>query len=356
MALVFPASVTVLTPATSANLGPGFDSLGLALQLYNRFEVSFARTGDTSDSYDTDPHLPRIEIHGELGADLSTGPDNLFYRTFCLLFERLRVSPPDNLRIRMSINIPPGCGLGSSATAVVGGLVAANEFLSFRNIAVPKDELLEPAVEMEAGKHPDNVAPALLGGLVATTVVDGKIRAVKTPFPDELKAIIFTPSFPMDTVAGRKLLPASYPKSDVTFNTGRVALLLTALQTGKYDLIGEAMQDRLHQPYRQALFPAMPEIINAAVAAGAHGASLSGGGSSLIALASSGFHDILRAMEETAQAHGVSGTGMILRADQVGARVIKSPRRRVRRGTQSHHDHQYYWPPDRPGKEQILHE
>src|SRR5712692_2090620 len=231
----------------------------------------------------------------------------------------------------MTINIPPGCGLGSSATAVVGGLVAANTWLGVLGKAVSKEELLTLAVEIEAGNHPDNVAPALLGGLVATTNVGGKIHAIKTPFPDALKAVIFTPSFPMDTVAGRKLLPASYSKADVTFNTGRVALLLTALQTGRYELIGEAMQDRLHQPYRQALFPAMPDIINAAIIAGAYGACLSGGGSSLIALASSRFHDVLQAMQETARVVGVQGTGMVLRADQNGARVIKTSRSRVRK-------------------------
>jgi homoserine kinase len=196
---------------------------------------------------------------------------------------------------------------------------------------VPKEELLAPAVEVEAGNHPDNVAPALLGGLVATTIVEGEIRAVKTRFPDALKALIFTPSFSMDTVASRKLLPAKYSREDVTFNTGRVALFLTALQTGRYELIGEAMQDRLHQPYRQALFPAMPHIIQAALDAGALGASLSGGGSSLIALASSNFHAILRAMQETARSFAVDGTGMILRADQVGARVITRSRNRKRK-------------------------
>src|SRR5438128_11178081 len=231
----------------------------------------------------------------------------------------------------MSIAIPPGCGLGSSATAVVGGLVAANELLRIKGLGVPKEELLALAVESEAGNHPDNVAPALLGGLVATTTVDGEIRAVKTRFPDALKAIIFTPSFPMDTVTGRKLLPAEYSRADVTFNTGRVALFLTALQTGRYELIGEAMQDRLHQPYRQALFPAMPDIIQTALDAGAHGASLSGGGSSLIALASSNFHTILRAMRETARSAGVDGSGMILHADQVGARVLSSAQGRKRR-------------------------
>src|SRR5437763_10597381 len=321
MALVLPASVTVLTPATSANLGPGFDSLGLALQLYNRFEVEEAGG---------DPQYPDIEIEGALGAGLSTGPDNLFFRAFALLFEQRQAEVPA-VRIRMTISIPPGCGLGSSATAVVGGLVAANEWLRPRGLTLPKEELLSLAVELEAGNHPDNVAPALLGGLVATTNVGGKIRALKTPFPDALKAIIFTPSFPMDTVEGRKLLPASYSKADVTFNTGRVALLLTALQTGRYELIGEAMQDRLHQPYRQALFPAMPDIIEAAVAAGAHGASLSGGGSSLIALTSSRFHEVLQAMEKAALAAGVQGTGRILRADQKGARVLKTSRGRIRK-------------------------
>lgn len=320
--LVPPTSISVLTPATSANLGPGFDSLGLALQLYNRFDVEIG--GD-------DPHTPHIEVQGEPGADLSTGPDNLFFRAFALLFER-RQLPLPAVKIRMTINIPPGCGLGSSATAVVGGLMVANELLSMqqKEPVCSKEELLVPAVAVEAGNHPDNVAPALLGGLVATTIVDGEIRAVKTRFPDALKAVIFTPFFPMDTVAGRKLLPPTYPKADVTFNTGRVALLLTALQTGRYELIGEAMQDRLHQPYRQALFPAMPAIIEAAIAAGAYGASLSGGGSSLIALASSNLHPILQSMQETARSLGIEGRGMILSADQQGARVI-APHKRTRK-------------------------
>ncbi|QBD82095.1 homoserine kinase [Ktedonosporobacter rubrisoli] len=342
MALVLPASVTVLTPATSANLGPGFDSLGLALQLYNRFEI---------EEGGSDPSNPYIEIHGSLGAGLSRGPDNLFFRSFALLFERLQIPLPA-VRIRVSTNIPPGCGLGSSATAVVGGLVAANEWLrimGLHDLVMPKEELLILAVEAEAGNHPDNVAPALLGGLVATTSVGGKIEAIKTPFPDALKAVIFTPAFPMDTIAGRKLLPTSYPKADVTFNTGRVALLLTALQTGRYEVIGEAMQDRLHQPYRQALFPAMPDIIQAAIDAGAYGACLSGGGSSLIALASSHFTEILHAMQGTARAAGVEGTGKILRADQTGARVIKTSRNRIRKDVRARYGDQFCWSPARPG-------
>ncbi len=341
MALVLPVAVCVLVPATSANLGPGFDSLGLALQLYNRFEVEESRG---------DPLLPEIEVEGRLGEGLPTGPDNLFFRSFVLLFERLGVPVPA-VRIRMTIHIPHGCGLGSSATAVVGGLMAANEWLQPQGLSVSQEKLLDLAVEAEAGNHPDNVAPALLGGLVATTHLAGDIQAIKTHFPDELKAVIFTPSFPMDTVAGRKLLPASYPKADVTFNTGRVALLLTALQTGRYELIGEAMQDRLHQPYRQALFPAMPAIIQAAVAAGAHGACLSGGGSSLIALASSRFHEILKVMQETARGAGVQGTGRVLRADQNGARVIKTSRSRIRKEVSARHGNQFYWSPARPGGE-----
>lgn len=340
MVVALPSSVTVLVPATSANLGPGFDSLGLALQLHNRFEV---------EECDGDPLLPTIEVRGKLGEEISTGPDNLFFRSFALLFERLRFPLP-SVRITMTIHIPPGCGLGSSATAVVGGLVAANEWMRMYGAGQPlkKEDLLDLAVEAEAGKHPDNVAPALLGGLVATTNLGGKIHAIRTLFPDKLKAVIFTPSFPMDTVAGRKLLPASYPKADVTFNTGRIAMLILALQTGRYEVIGEAMQDRLHQPYRQALFPAMPDIIQAAIDAGAHGACLSGGGSSLIALASDHLHDVLHAMQETAKAAGVQGTGRILRADQQGARVVNIPRSRIRKEVSARYGDQFCWAPARP--------
>ncbi len=328
MVLVPPTSITVRTPATSANLGPGFDSLGLALQLYNRFTVEIGGS---------DPNTPQIEVQGTLGAGLSTGPDNLFFKAFVSLFERRNLTPPA-VKIRMTIDIPHGCGLGSSATAVVGGLMAANELIGLQDpsLIYTKEELLDPAVEAEAGKHPDNVAPALLGGLVASAIVNGETHAVKTRFPDALKAVIFTPSFPMDTIAGRKLLPPAYPKADVTFNTGRVALLLTALQTGHYEIIGEAMQDRLHQPYREILFPAMPDIIAAAVEAGAYGASLSGGGSSLIALANTNFHLILQAMQETARSLGVEGHGMILVADQHGARVI-TPHKRVRKSKNFHY-------------------
>ncbi|GHO45424.1 homoserine kinase [Ktedonospora formicarum] len=339
MALALPASVDVLTPATSANLGPGFDSLGLALQLYNRFTV--VESGG-------DPLLPEIDIQGLGSEGLSRGPDNLFFRVFAMLFERQKESLPA-VRIRMLNRIPPGCGLGSSATAVVGGLVAANEWLRERGKAVSKEELLEIAVEMEAGNHPDNVAPALLGGLVATIMIDGRARAIKTPFPEALKAIIFTPTFPMDTVMGRKLLPASYPRTDVTFNTGRVALLLSALQTGNYEAIGDAMQDRLHQPYREAMFPAMNSIIQAARDAGAYGACLSGGGSSLIALASTRFSEILRAMQDAARTHSVEGAGMVLRADQMGARVVKTSRTRRRKEVSARYGNQFYWSPARPG-------
>ena len=322
MALVFPVAMTVLAPATSANLGPGFDSLGLALRLYNRFEIE---VGGSS------AHALYIEIQGEHGASLSTGSDNLFFRSLALLFARRQVVLPA-LKIRMQINIPPGCGLGSSATAVVGGLLAANELLTIQDpaLASSREELLPLAVEMEAGNHPDNVAPSLLGGLVATMIVDGQVSAIKAPFPDELRAVIFTPSFPMDTVAGRNLLPPTYSKADVTFNTGRVALLLAALQTGRYEVIGEAMRDRLHQPYREALFPAMSAIIEAAVAAGAYGACLSGGGSSLIALARSNFRPILQSMRDTARSLEVEGNGRILAIDRRGARVI-APYKRARK-------------------------
>ena len=181
-------------PSYVANLGPGFDSLGLALQLYNRFEV---------EECEGDPSLPTIEVQGPLGAGLSTGPDNLFFRSFAMLFERLGVPVP-SVRIWMSIHIPPGCGLGSSATAVVGGLIAANEWVRSQELAVPKEDLLDLAVEAEAGNHPDNVAPALLGGLVATTRYRRQNSSIKTPFPRCAKSCYLYSIF-SDGYCGKKV-------------------------------------------------------------------------------------------------------------------------------------------------------
>jgi homoserine kinase len=296
-----PRTLRVTVPATSANLGAGFDVLGLALDLHNVFTVAQA---------DED----KVEICGYSG-DVPSDRSNLFYKAFKHLHD-LSEKPTPTVHIGMELRVPPGLGLGSSATAVVGGLVAANVFLDG---AFGEGDLLREAVKLEHGGHADNVAPALMGGLVVNVMDGDNVMSVRVPFPDELKAVVFTPDFPMDTVQGRALLPANYPRADVIFNASRVALFLAALSRKRYDLLRVAMQDRVHQPYRAQLFPLLPGLIKAALSAGAHGACLSGGGSSVLALATEGLDKIGAAMTRKGEATGMRGDVRILNIDHKGA-------------------------------------
>ncbi len=288
-------------PATSANLGAGFDVLGLALDLHNTFEISEADT-------------TTIEISGH-GEGLPRDDTNLFFKAFAYLYKRAGEDAPP-LRIRIDAQIPSGKGLGSSATAVVGGLMAANAFLGN---PYNQAELLKEAVSLEHGGHADNVSPALMGGLVANVIEGDQVISVRVPFPEEIKAVLFMPDFPMDTVQGRALMPALFPRADVVFNTSRVALFVAALSTGRYDLLRIAMQDKLHQPYRAQIFHPLPDLIQAALDAGAHGACLSGGGSSVLALATDRLDEIGAAMTKTGTEAGLEGEVRILNTDSKGA-------------------------------------
>jgi homoserine kinase len=296
-----PRTLRITVPATSANLGAGFDVLGLALDLHNVFVITEADT-------------TRIEISGH-DAGLPRDETNLFYRAFSYLYESAgRKAPP--LHVKIDAQIPSGKGLGSSATAVVGGLVAANDLLgNLYNQA----ELLKEAVRLEHGGHADNVAPALMGGLVANVLEGDQVISLRVPFPEEIKAVLFMPDFPMDTVQGRALMPTLFPRADVVFNTSRVALFLAALGTGRYDLLRIAMQDKLHQPYRAQIFPPLPDLIQAALDAGAHGACLSGGGSSVLALATERWDEIGAAMMRRGTKSGLQGEARILNIDPKGA-------------------------------------
>src|SRR5436190_2077273 len=198
-------TLKIRVPATSANLGPGFDVLGLALDLHNEFTISPADT-------------TRIEIEG-YAQDMLLDESNLFYRAFAHLYQAQGKQPPP-LHIGMKLPIPPGRGLGSSATAVVGGLVAAN---SLMGAPFTHEQLLPHAVQLEQGQHADNVAPALLGGLVVNVISDNQVISVPMPFPEELRAVLFIPNFVMDTMQGRALMPNQYSKADVVFSMSRIA-------------------------------------------------------------------------------------------------------------------------------------
>ncbi|MFP3904054.1 MAG: homoserine kinase [Armatimonadota bacterium] len=296
--------VTVQAPATTANLGPGFDSLGIALGLYNTVTLKMADEAV-------------VEIEGLGDDELPKDETNLIYQSARALADRVGLA--GEWHVRQQNNIPLASGMGSSSAAIVAGLKAAEAALS---ISLPDDEMLEMAVVLEG--HPDNVAPALLGGFtVCYDKSDGGRGVVSLDVPDNLQAVVVTPDFTVDTQAARKVLPDTVPREDAVFNLCQSSALVAMLVSRQYHDLAAAMCDRLHQPYRAHLVPGMEKIIAAAVEAGAHGAALSGSGPSILALAdeyatSAIEAAMLQAAEESTEA---TWEGRILTLDRAGAKV-----------------------------------
>jgi len=259
--------VRVQVPASTANLGPGFDALGMALGLYNEVEVEVAGRGLS------------LEIIGEGAERLQAlGDRNLVARTVTQTLRHFGV-PAEGLRIRMLNRIPLSRGLGSSSAAVMGGVAAA---VALAGAEIEPELMLDLALPYEG--HPDNITPALLGGLTVATLVNGKVRCVKLPVPAGLQAVAVIPEFHLSTAMARKALPPTVPRADAVFNVGRVALFLAAMQSGRFDLLREAARDRLHQPYRAPLVPGMIDVLEEGERAGALACFLSGAGPTLLAL------------------------------------------------------------------------
>lgn len=300
-------SVRVRVPASSANLGPGFDCLGIALTLYDEWRVE-GRAGEPS---------VRIAVDGADG--IPTDGRNLAYQAFRKVFQ-IHNRPLPALRMDLKSRIPVAGGLGSSSAAIVGGLVSANRALGD---PMTRDQLLDIAAEFEG--HPDNVAPALFGGFCAATYGEGKVQCVSWQSPAlfrDLVAVVAIPYFELKTEKARAVLPKNVSRLDAVFNTGRAALLVAALLSKRYDLLGEAMCDRLHEPYRQKLIPGFSTAITAAESAGAYGAALSGAGPTLLSLAPrSKTTAVGEAMVAAFRDATVPARSEILELDLRGARV-----------------------------------
>jgi homoserine kinase len=294
--------IVARVPATSANLGPGFDCFGLALCLYNDVALELdAPFG--------------VEVVGEGAETLPRDRSNLVARTVARYFELLG-RPAPTYRIRLTNRIPMTGGLGSSSTALVGGLLAAN---ALAGNPLSRGELLQIASELEG--HPDNVAPAMLGGLVVSAIDDGRLTTVPLALPTGLRAVLYLPRFSTSTREARRLLPARVSHRDAVFNVSRAALFVAAIATERLDLLRIASEDRLHQPYRQILFPSMPRFISAALDGGALGAWLSGSGSALLALTRGAELTVASAFESVARANGVAGRTAIVEIDSEGAQL-----------------------------------
>jgi len=314
------SKVVVRVPATTANLGPGFDCLGMALALYNTVTV-YTTTGGLS-----------VRIEGEGAEDLRWGQENRVLRAMRLAFQEAGERLP-GVAIELQNQIPLGRGLGSSAAATVGGLVAGNALCGG---PLPTDRLLALATQLEG--HPDNVAPALLGGLVIAVQDEQGLIYERLDVPPDLTAALFVPDFPMTTAEARRVLPAQVSRADAVFNMGRVALLVAAMARRRYDVLDVATRDRLHQPYREAIFPAMPALFAAAREAGALGVFLSGAGSTVIALCAGNAPAVAEAMARAAQGLGLAGKALVAPLADEGAQaeVVQPPRRRARPAASDH--------------------
>ena len=297
--------VTIRVPATVANLGPGFDILALAVQLQNEVEAWSEPEGGIS-----------IDPGPDSSEELRDPAHNLIARAFVAACAVARVTPPC-ARISCRNAIPFGRGLGSSAAAALSGVLAAN---ALANLGWDEQQVIARAAEIEG--HPDNVAAAMLGGMVVC-VRDGPVAQV--PVPDELRAVLFVPDGEMSTEAARRVVPHSFSREEAIYNASRCALLVTAMLTGRLDLLGEAMRDRWHQPARSELMPHVPLLIDAALAAGAHGACLAGAGPSVLALCTGDTETVASAMAAAAQLAEVAGQPVTHRVRNFGARVDLAP-------------------------------
>jgi homoserine kinase len=257
--------ISVRIPATTANLGPGFDTLGMALQLYNEVELMYSSNGSS------------IEIVGEGAHSLPRNENNIVYQSIAKFYAYLGKAMP-GLKIRTINRIPLARGLGSSSAAIIGGLSAAN---ALEGSPFNQNVILDLAMELEG--HPDNITPALVGGLTISCVEGNKVHYIKTNPPPELKAIVAIPDFQVATADARKVLPVLVSLHDAVFNVSRSSLVVASMMSGQLSLLESAMQDRLHQQYRAGLIPGLEDVFASAREAGALAVVISGSGPTVIA-------------------------------------------------------------------------
>lgn len=294
--------VRVQVPASTTNLGPGFDALGVALRIYNRVELDSLPWGVT------------VEVEGEGREVIPKDESNVCVQAVKRVHERAG-RPFTGLWMKQRNHIPLARGLGSSSAAIVGGIVGANILLGG---PLRMDELVQIAVEMEG--HPDNVVPALIGGFcVSATTLDGKTIYTRMPVVSHYRWVIVVPAFEVSTRAARQKLPECVSLGDAIFNVQRVGALMAAFATGRDELFRDAMQDRLHQPYRAELMGPLEEAFEAAYEAGALGACISGAGPCVLAICRNNPGKVGNAMREAYQARGVGCRMHVLRIDTRGA-------------------------------------
>lgn len=288
----------VKVPASTSNLGSGFDAFGLSLELYNHFYVDF------SDSYS-------VEVEG-YGKELPKDESNLFikaYKRACSYFG-IEEKP---ISVKQVNHVPTARGLGSSATAIVGGIASC---LKLNGLRAEVRDILKVAFEFEP--HPDNLLPALLGGFLVCATEDREVSYLRLNFPEDLKVVVCIPEFELSTERARAVLRREVSLEDAVFNLQRSALLVGALLSERFDLLKEAVKDRLHQPYRSILIPGFYKVMERAYEAGALAVFLSGAGPTVASFCLDG-EKVGRAMTQAFQEEGIRAEHMVLGVSYEGA-------------------------------------
>ncbi len=308
--------IRVRIPATTANLGPGFDCMGLALDLWNSFELHLGSFG----------HDIVVESHGEGAEKLPKDQTNLIVETMMSELSANKIAKTRNVRIVCHNTIPCASGLGSSSSAVLAGVLFAHAFLAEKvhsdPAAIDRAKVLDRAVAIEG--HGDNVAPALLGGFVIVVPEDEGVITQRIPHVP-MKTVVCVPDFAYLTSQARAALPKSYSKEDAIYNIGRAMLVAEALRGGDDELLARSMNDRIHEPYRIKDIPGASEAREAALEAGALCVSLSGAGPGMIAFSRQSYDRIGRSMKLAFQKAGLEARYWILDATDQGAHIGRLP-------------------------------
>jgi homoserine kinase len=299
----------VCVPASTSNLGAGFDCFGLALELYLTVRA-------TALPEAAEPCRVRSLGEGEREAGRESATDNLIFQAMQLAAEREGLSLPP-VRLAVHNQVPFGRGLGSSAAATVAGITLC---ASICRREISDEAVLSYGLEMEG--HADNIAAALYGGFVVNCLKpEKKVLAVKRRWPPEIKVVVVSPHAPLKTALARDALPPTVLREDAVYNLQRASLFGAALEAGEYDLLWEAMQDRLHQTYREPFVPGLSEALATPRQPGLLGLALSGSGPSVIALARDHFAEIGQTLADSFRRHGTETTVRLLQVDGQGRKT-----------------------------------
>jgi homoserine kinase len=299
--------VTVRVPATTANLGVGFDCLGAALTMTNQFQFTEVETD----------HRLKIIVEGESAHKVAIDENNLIYQSFVRLYQKIKQTPP-NVKIIIKPSIPLSRGLGSSATAIIGGLLGAN---NLAGNPLSQEEVMAMAIAIEG--HPDNVVPALLGNC-QLSVADGNGWQISSiPWHPEIIPVVAIPEFELSTAEARSVLPDQYNRQDAIFNISRMGLLIRALATNNGEWLKTALADKIHQPYRQKLIKGYDQLHQAATSAGAYGMVISGAGPTLLSLTNATqVEQVICSISQTWSTLGVKAQVRSLSLNPTGAEVL----------------------------------